>query len=124
MRLLRTTIQIAAALVGSACLASCDTVGARFVDASGRHGDGDIRGDVYNWRDGSLTIYDRSLSCSGRFPDWAAYTITFAVECSDGRKGMATMTRPTNYGAMAGEGIMQFTDGTSKRFIFGPKKTL
>lgn len=35
---------------------------------------------------------------------------------------MVTMTRPmTNASQVAGEGTMMMTDGTARRFVFGPK---
>ncbi|HBF32666.1 hypothetical protein [Rhizobium sp.] len=103
-------------------LCGCVSVKTAWVDASGKHGSGLITGDAYNVSNGKFSLTDHGVTCSGAFPNWASYTVVFLVKCSDGRSGMASMTRPTAAGAsvLAGEGTIRFAHGENKSFIFGP----
>jgi len=114
---------LAAAAAGCAIIAGCNAVQTAYIDASGKHGKGEITYGVHNMKDGKFSITDNGVTCRGTFPDWANYTVVFPVSCSDGRSGQASMTRPTATGVtvLAGEGTMQFTDGTTRRFAYGPK---
>ena len=110
-------------LVSVAGLAGCNSVQTAYIDSTGKHGRGEITYGVHNMENGKFSITDNGVTCRGAFPDWSDYTVVFPVQCTDGRAGQASMTRPTSTGVsvLAGEGTIQFTDGQTKRFVYGPK---
>lgn len=100
-------------------IAGCNTVENRYIDATGVHGRGQTTFGATQ-EDGKFSISDSSSTCAGSFPHWRNATVVFPVSCTDGRSGTVTMTRPmTNASMVAGEGTIQFNNGTSKRFMFG-----
>lgn len=109
------------ALAAMACT-GCNSVSTAYVDATGKHGSGKITYGTYNMSNGEFSIADAGVTCSGSFPDWAAYTVVFPVKCTDGRSGQASMTRPSSTGmsVLAGEGTIHFIGGEIKRFVFAP----
>lgn len=111
-------------LLAALVLAGCNSIENRYVDATGVHGHG-VTTFSATQTDGKFTISDDGSTCSGSFPHWKSATVVFHVSCSDGKSGTVTMTRPTaNATMVAGEGTVQFTDGTTRRFIFGRKDML
>lgn len=102
-------------------LSSCNTIENQYVDATGKHGSGQTTFGVTQ-ENGKFSISDSGVTCSGAFPNWRNATVVFPVRCSDGKSGSVTMTRPTTNASMvAGEGTIQFTNGETKRFVFGRK---
>ena len=67
---------------------------------------------------GSFKVSNGSLSCAG---DYDAFdyspTISVPVLCTDGRKGIITVTRDNS--GMSGGGHFTLNDGTTGDFIFG-----
>jgi hypothetical protein len=106
-------------LLALTLLAGCNTLENQYVNATGKHGSGQTTFSA-TMSNGKFSIADKGVTCSGTFDSWQAATIVFPVACTDGRRGSVTMTRPTaNYSQVAGEGTMEFTDGSTKRFVFG-----
>jgi hypothetical protein len=102
-------------------LTGCNTIENQYVDANGKHGSGQTTFGATQ-ENGKFSISDARSTCSGTFPNWRSATVVFPVSCTDGRQGSSTMTRPmTNASIVAGEGTLQFTNGETKRFVFGPK---
>lgn len=101
-------------------LAGCNSIGVRYVDATGERGSGTITGGAVSMNDGKFSIADRGVTCSGSFASWANLTIVVPVTCTDGKTGTATMTRPFN-GPIAGEGTLQLAGGETRRFVFGQR---
>lgn len=105
----------AVALAG--ILAGCaPTIAVQYVDASGRHGAGNVSvsGTLQN---GRLSLTSKGETCSGAFANWSSLTVVVPLACTSGLTGTATMTRPFS-GPIIGEGTMQLSDGTSRRFTF------
>ncbi|NTA79969.1 hypothetical protein G6L13_05660 [Agrobacterium tumefaciens] len=100
-------------------IAGCNTIENRYIDAKGTHGHGQTTFGATQ-ENGKFSIADSSSTCTGSFPHWRNATVVFPVSCTDGRSGTVTMTRPmTNASMVSGEGTIQFTNGTSKKFMFG-----
>lgn len=108
-----------AILCAGLVLAGCNTVKNHYVDAGGIHGGGTTTFSATQ-TDGKFSISDSSGTCTGTFPSWKSAVVVFPVSCSNGKAGTVTMTRPTaNATIVEGEGTIQFTDGSTRRFIFG-----
>jgi hypothetical protein len=100
-----------------AALASCNAMSVQYVDSGGKRGAGTTNITALQ-TDGTFSVTDKGVTCSGTFPSWKAMTVVFPVRCTDGQTGSVTMTRPAS-GPIAGEGTMQLTSGEIRRFIFG-----
>jgi len=110
----------------SSCLSGCtaSAIENRYLGMNGKYGSGSTTMGVYA-NDGKFSITDEKSTCSGSFPSWQAFTIVFPVTCTDSRTGSVTMTRPSaGVAILAGEGTIQFTNGATKRFAFGPKSNM
>lgn len=101
-------------------IAGCNSIGVRYVDATGERGAGTITGGALSMNDGKFSIADKGVTCSGNFPSWTNLTITFPVSCTDGNRGTVTVTRPP-VNAIAGEGTMELTNGEVRRIVFGQR---
>ena len=99
-------------------LAGCNMIQNKYVDSTGMHGSGTTTFGAMQ-EDGKFSITDEKATCRGVF-EWKNPTAVFPVQCTDGKNGTVTMTRPTaNASQIAGEGTIEFTDGATKRFVFG-----
>jgi hypothetical protein len=107
-------------LLALLALAGCNSIGVRYVDATGERGTGTLTGGPVSFNDGKFSISDRGVTCSGSFPSWANLTVVFPVTCTDGKTGTVTMTRPPA-NVIAGEGTMQLSSGETRRFVFGQR---
>jgi hypothetical protein len=105
-------------LVGG-LLTSCNAMSVQYVDATGRRGTGTANISAVQ-TDGTFSVTDKGVTCSGKFPSWQQMTVVFPVQCTDGQSGSVTMTRPAS-GPIAGEGTMQLGSGEVRRFIFGKR---
>lgn len=102
-------------------LAGCNTIQNQYVDATGTHGIGTTTFGATQ-EDVRFSIASKGETCTGRADNWRSATLGMPVSCSSGKSGMVTMTRPmTNASQVAGEGTMMMTDGTARKFIFGPE---
>lgn len=109
-----------------ACLAGCtaSSIENRYLGMSGKYGSGQTTMGVYA-NDGKFSLSDGKSTCAGSFASWQAFTIVFPVTCTDGRSGSVTMTRPSaGVAILAGEGTIQFANGETRRFAFGPKSNM
>lgn len=98
-------------------LSSCNAISVRYVDATGIRGTGTL--DVSALQtNGTFSIRDEAATCAGKFPSWQKMTVVFPVNCTDGKLGTVTMTRPAS-GSVAGEGTLQLASGEVRRFVFG-----
>ena len=69
-----------------------------------------VTGNTFSFSDGRAT-------CSGTFePARAGETISIAFRCTDGRSGIGQGVRD---GGQSGSGTMQFSDGSTARFVWG-----
>ena len=60
----------------------------------------------------------KTVKCSGTYDALdTSVTISMAVHCSDGRKGIVIATRQAN--GLDGSGRVRLTDGTEADFVFG-----
>lgn len=67
---------------------------------------------------GSFTVSDGKLTCGGSYDAWdLSTTISMAVTCSDGRKGIIIATRDNS--GTAGSGTVRLSDGSTATFLFG-----
>ena len=67
--------------------------------------------------DGSFTVSDGKLTCSGSYdPLQDSATISMPVTCSDGRKGIVRAIRDTY---TSGSGTVSLNDGYKAEFLFG-----
>jgi len=67
---------------------------------------------------GTFQVTDGILTCAGSYDSWnLSVTINMLVHCSDGRKGMAIVTREAS--GIAGSGRVRLNDGMEADFIFG-----
>jgi hypothetical protein len=67
---------------------------------------------------GTFSVTDGKLTCAGSYNSLdMSPTITMAVLCDDGRKGIITASR--NGDGLNGAGRVRLTDGTEGDFIFG-----
>lgn len=63
-------------------------------------------------------IHGRQTTCEGTYDQWdTSVTISMAVHCADGRKGIVMATRDAS--GLSGQGRVRLTDGTEADFIFG-----
>ncbi|WP_421579504.1 hypothetical protein [Shinella sp. M31] len=98
--------------------AGCNTIQNKYVDSTGMRGSGTTTFGAMQ-ENGKFSITDEKATCRGVF-EWKNPTAVFPVQCTDRKSGTVTMTRPTaNASQIAGEGTIQFTDGTERRFVFG-----
>ncbi len=102
-------------------LAGCNSIQNQYVDATGTHGSGTTTFGATQ-ENVRFSIASKGETCTGTAANWRSATLVMPVRCSSGKSGMVTMTRPmTNATHVAGEGTMMMTDGTARRFVFGPK---
>jgi hypothetical protein len=67
---------------------------------------------------GSFIVTDGPLSCSGTYDSMTgSTTISMKVLCSDGRTGLAMVTR--DKGLQSGSGRVRLSDGTEADFVIG-----
>jgi hypothetical protein len=67
---------------------------------------------------GSFNVTDGKLSCGGSYDALdTSPTISMAVLCSDGRRGIIIATRDNN--GMSGAGTVHMNDGSEGTFMFG-----
>lgn len=108
------------AIIAILAVSGCNSISNRYVDARGKHGRGETTFSVTQ-SNGTFSISDEKVTCKGTFDSWSDATVVFPVTCGDGKSGTVVMTRPTADATMvAGEGTIEFTDGTIRRFVFGP----
>lgn len=68
---------------------------------------------------GTFTVSNGSLTCGGNYDAVdTSPTISTAVTCSDGRRGIVIATRDNS--GLAGAGTVRMTDGEEATFMFGP----
>ena len=77
-----------------------------------------MRGEnTINGVDASFSVTDGKLTCVGSYnPLNNSPTITIAVTCNDGRKGIAIATRDS---PVSGGGKVTLSDGKEGTFVFG-----
>lgn len=80
--------------------------------------DGTLRGAATaTLSEGTFRVSNGTLTCSGSYDSMnTAPTLEMVVQCSDGRKGFAVVTRTS---ATSGHGIVRMSDGTTANLIFG-----
>ncbi len=80
---------------------------------------GIMRGtNTASFSEASFNVSSGTFSCGGSYnPLDTSLTISIAVLCNDGRKGIVTATRDRT--GMSGGGHFTLTDGTTGDFIFG-----
>lgn len=67
---------------------------------------------------GSFTATDGKLTCAGTYNSLdMSPTISMAVTCSDGRRGIVIATRDNS--GTSGSGTVRLTDGSTATFLFG-----
>ena len=67
---------------------------------------------------GSFQVTDGKLTCAGTYDSLElSLTISMAVLCNDGRKGIAIVTRESN--GQSGAGRVRLNDGTASDLVFG-----
>lgn len=67
---------------------------------------------------GTFSASDSRATCSGTYDDLTmVQTVSFAVTCTDGRRGIGRAVRDS---ATGGSGTIQMSDGTTAKFVFGP----
>jgi hypothetical protein len=86
--------------------------------------DGDreiMRGNATGSMSGGLfKVSGQGATCSGSYdPLTKARTLTLAVTCDDGRKGILTMNR--NPDLVSGDGAVRMSDGKIYRVAFGDR---
>lgn len=108
----KSLIALAFALICAGCAYSEPVV------VIGLHGE-TLRGSATSGlTGGAFTVADGKLTCGGTYDDWSlSTTIEMPVLCSDGRKGIAIVTRDAS--GMSGSGHVRLNDGSSADFIFG-----
>lgn len=82
-------------------------------------GEGTMRGTVTAAASGgSFTVSNARTTCVGSYDSMAmSDTISMVVQCRDGRRGIAVVTRTSGVG---GHGNVRLNDGTTADLIFGP----
>lgn len=108
----KSVIVLALALVCAGCAYSEPVV------VIGLHGE-TLRGSATAaLTGGTFRVSDSKLTCGGNYDDWSlSTTIEMPVRCSDGRKGIAVVTRDAS--GTSGSGHVRLDDGSSADFIFG-----
>ena len=103
------------ALAGTALLSSCAAT-LPVVIISER--DGTLRGTSTATRtEGSIRVSNERMSCTGSYdPLTETSTIGFVLQCSDGRRGFAVVTRTT---PTSGRGTVRMSDGSTGNLVFG-----
>jgi hypothetical protein len=67
---------------------------------------------------GSFHVTNGTLTCGGGYDSLdTSLTITFPVQCSDGKRGIVIVTRDQS--GLSGAGTVRLTDGSESTFMFG-----
>ncbi|WGJ15775.1 hypothetical protein QEV83_05815 [Methylocapsa sp. D3K7] len=110
---MRRAIIIPAFLLGSACATSV-TVPLAVISEHGEI----LRGtNTSALSGGSFSVTNGKITCTGSYNAVTdSKTLTVPILCSDGRTGIATATRDTQF---SGGGKVRFSDGSEGNFIYG-----
>ena len=102
------------ALLAALILPACSvTAPVAVIGANGEIMRGTTTADLFG---GTFEASNARATCKGTYDANPSDNVSFAVVCTDGRRGIGTAKRET---ASTGSGEITMTDGTKARFVYG-----